>query len=190
MLPPAAALPLSGVPFQTTASTFGLRMRHACQCSAEGERAASPALAAGERTGDLPATGAPAAAELGGEQYVLVRPSPPPGAGEKPAETVLADLDLASQVALRARQRAARVAAAEQGPDAPAATTPVAAAAEEAAEAPAPAPAEQATTAATAAAAAAGVPVAAKGGVPSRAGARRDRTICQHASMPAGPWVS
>ena len=49
---------------------------------------------------------------------VYERPSPPPGAGEKPAETVLSDLGLAGTVARLARERQARQAAAAANSDA------------------------------------------------------------------------
>lgn len=142
---------------------------------AAGEQAAARAAASRAVAAE------PRIAASAGDEYVLVRPSPPRGAGEKPAETVLADLDLASQVALRARQRAERMAAAaEQGPStptaaAPAVAVPPAITAEGADEAPAVAPGQQATATAAAAAAASGVPSAAGGGVRSGKGEMQTR---------------
>lgn len=54
-----------------------------------------------------------AAGEPTASSCELVRAPAPPGAGEKPAETVLVDLGLAGQVALLVQQRAARQAATE-----------------------------------------------------------------------------
>ena len=101
----------------------------------------------------------PTAAGAEGE-VVYERPSPPPGAGEKPAETVLSDLGLAGTVARLARERQAGQAAAaakfdaevqqvmearQAGTAGTVGTAAVEGAAEAAEELPAPAPAVPAT---------------------------------------------